>query len=153
MWHVLIDFVKGLFSGKGTTQIGWHNKSVSTGDNSGTIVLGDVHLTQAALPKEEPGRLLSTARRKILLVKTLKDRNHNLVIWTPFVDHKTRMQTAGNLIYPNDASNLEITDWHEAFEEIKPYYLERTEGNYFLKSDGRKLADEIAAREPELVVL
>src|SRR5437868_4977416 len=128
MWHQIVDFLKGLFGGKGTVQVGSRNNSVTTGDNnSGPIVFGNLVIEKPALPKDEPERPLSI-KAKTLLVKTFKDKDYNLVIWTALVDYKIRMQAAGNRIYADNASGAEKTDWHEAFEEIKSLYQERTEG-------------------------
>jgi len=58
-WSSIWEGVKGLFGGKGTTQIGAHNRSVSginVGDNAGvvSIVVGDGNHGVAAQPPKVP---------------------------------------------------------------------------------------------------
>lgn len=50
------EWIKGLFSGKGTTQIGSRNKSASgitVGDNGGPIVVGDNNVVHVSKPAPE----------------------------------------------------------------------------------------------------
>lgn len=57
MWEWLTGFLKSLFGGKGTTQIGAKNKSVTTGDNSGTIghmIVADIVHLGASPPPAPP---------------------------------------------------------------------------------------------------
>lgn len=60
MWEWLSGLVKSLFGGKGTTQIG-ANKSITTGNNSGTIghmiVADTVHLATSPPPPPAPPKL------------------------------------------------------------------------------------------------
>ena len=52
MW----DWIKGLFTGsKGTTQLGYRNKSVTAGDNANSIVVADtVHMGHPPAPAKVP---------------------------------------------------------------------------------------------------
>ncbi len=60
MWKGIWEWLKGLFSGKGTTQIGAGNKSISAitiGNNAGGVVVGDgnvVHLGPKHLLPKNP---------------------------------------------------------------------------------------------------
>ncbi|HEY1381290.1 MAG TPA: hypothetical protein VGF55_31105 [Gemmataceae bacterium] len=49
MLKTIWDAITGLFGGKGgTTQIGGPNRSIATGDNSGTVIMGDGNVIQMA---------------------------------------------------------------------------------------------------------
>jgi hypothetical protein len=87
--------VKGLFGGKGTTQIGKGNQSVATGDNSPVFQAGrDVHVVPAPPPiKDEDAEmfadleqtmpdLLNTLRQKLAENPLLR----NIVIVHPKID-------------------------------------------------------------------
>ena len=60
MWETIVGFVKKLFSGSGTTQIGYGNESISgitANDNKGNIVIGNkgtVALGHPAPPPKTP---------------------------------------------------------------------------------------------------
>jgi hypothetical protein len=58
MLDAIWNWVKGLFGGgKGTTQIGSRNKSVSgvtVGDNAGNVVIGDKNVVQMSPPSQAP---------------------------------------------------------------------------------------------------
>jgi hypothetical protein len=59
MWHILIEWLKGVFGAKGTTQIGSGNKSISgvtIGNNAGGIVVGDKNVAQVANQQPPSGR-------------------------------------------------------------------------------------------------
>lgn len=160
MLSALFAWIVGILTGKGTVQIGTGNQDVkasSAGANAPAIAVGgdiqlvmhnDFRVNHAGATSVISAGPLST-KAKMLLVQTVKDKNHNLVIWTPLTDGKMRMQAAEKRIYADTATHVEITAWCEAFEEVKPFYSERGEGNYFLKSEGLRRAADILSREPE----
>ena len=79
MWDTIVGFVKALFTGKGTTQIGSRNRSVSGvsfGDNANAIIADNVHVTtDRAAETSKPKEISLTARAARVILEAAESRD------------------------------------------------------------------------------
>jgi hypothetical protein len=109
-------------------------------------------LEQGHLALKEPEPKPLSRKARTLLVKITKDPSYALSVWTTIGDRKRLMQTAGKRIYPEATNLVTVADWYHAFDELRSYLGVPNGSDYFLNTEGRKLAEQIKNREPELAL-
>jgi hypothetical protein len=154
MFLALWEWIKSLFGGKGTTQIGSRNQSVSgltVGDVDGPVAVGSgniIHYHQrpsTVLPKA--AELDLTGDEKALLLNMEKSQEGTLMLVKN--DIGLMMLVDGEPVYDIFDAAARMR-WFEAFEHlVKREFIKDIEHNgetYHLASAGRRIAEN--ARRP-----
>jgi hypothetical protein len=154
MFSAIWEWIKGLFGGKGTTQIGSRNQSVSgvtTGNVAGPVAVGSGNVINyydtSTIPRNASEPDLSSDEKE-LLAKMEKSQEGTLML----------VQTDMGLMMLVDCQEVfHILDtagrmrWHAAFEHLLELELIKDlRGNgeiYHLSSAGRSIAESI--RKPD----